>query len=179
MIMTDAGSRPEPGSFYRHTLAVIQAAHPNREAAWQRAQAREVMDSVAEERERLVPDDDLHEIAPMYPRTPEDLANLEQDFQAGERAGEVEWRTSSSSADRRKSVEVAHVSGIICIRRGGDPSAAMYLTKPDWRVFARRLEDGSAVTDLTPQAAQVLDQDFTPAEGRELRATVDALVVPA
>jgi ribonuclease D len=179
MIMTYTGGGPEPGSFYRHTFAVIRASHPDQSAAWQRTQAREVLASVSEERERLVPDDDLREIAPLHPRTPEDVANLEQDFKAGEQAGEVEWRTPSGSADPRKRVEVAQARGIICIRRGGNSNTAMYLTKPDWRAFARRLESGVAVTDLTSQAARVLDREPTPANTRELRETVNALIFSA
>jgi len=174
---------PQPGSFYLHTLAVIQEAHPDREAGWQRQQAREVMTVAFEERKRLVTGDDVGELVPTYPRTPEELANLEEDFRAGELAGEVQWRTPSSSSGRHdQRVEVAQARGIICIRRGGSPTSAIYLTTPDWYVFAKDLESGAKLTqlaELRPEAEMLLGEQFTPARRRELRDTIDAILVSA
>jgi hypothetical protein len=171
--------RPEPGSFYLHALDVIRLAHPDRTASWQRQRAREVMTAAFEERRKLLPDD-AGDLVPTFPRTSEELANLAEDFKVGEDAGEARWRTpSTGSGDRGKGVEVAQVRGIICIRRGGSPQSAMYLTTPDWYIFAKDLESTPArLTERWPDAEAVLDEQLTSAKTRgALRETGDAALV--
>ena len=178
--METAVESPEPGSFYLHALDVISRAHPDRAAGWQRQRAREVMTAAFEERKKLLPDDDGGDLVPTFPRTPEELTNLAEDFQVGEEAGEARWRTPSTGpGDRGEGVQVAQVRGIICIRRGGSPQSAMYLTTPDWYIFAKDLESTPArLAERWPDAEAVLDEQLTSAKTRgALRETGDAALV--
>jgi hypothetical protein len=151
-----------PGSFYRHALDMIRAAHPTRDPAWQREQARSILTEAFDERLRLLGDEAGDLIGPGFPRTPEEIAYLKEDFDAGAQADSVDWRAASGSTSPENRVEVARVRGIICIRRGeGNNSPAMYLTRPDWYTFARSLGAASKaeqLTDLQPAAPQVLGE---------------------
>jgi hypothetical protein len=176
--MTTAKGVREPGSFYRHSLDLIQAAHPDQDESWHREQARAAMTAAFEVREQAIAGLDLPEM-PTYPRTDADLAALEQDFRQGEKAGEARWQTSTTSRSGQP-VQVAQVRGIICIRAGGQPDGpALYLTQPEWRIFARALERGvhpTTIATLRPAADRQPYEDLTEIKRRKLAATGNSLI---
>ncbi|MEU4560050.1 DUF397 domain-containing protein [Actinoplanes sp. NPDC023936] len=176
--MTRAKGVSEPGSFYRHSLELIQAAHPNRSDSWHREQARAAMTAAFEAREQAIAGRDLPEM-PTYPRTEADLDALEQDFKEGEKAGEARWQTSTT-AKSGQPVQVAQVRGIICIRAGGRPDGpALYLTQPEWRIFARALERGvhpKAIATLRPEADRQPYEGLNEEKRLELAATGNSLI---
>jgi len=178
--MARSDDQPEPGSFYRYSLDIIQAAHPGRDASWHRQQAREVMTEAYEARRRLLPPEDDASDAPVYP--PGDSVYLKEDFKAGERAGEAQWRKSTTSKAGQP-VQVAQVRGIICIRAGeGSDESDIFLTLPEWRVFAQYLEARSRSTKtvhLRAEARTQLLTELSVDSRRELRESVDSLLALA
>ncbi|MEV6342988.1 hypothetical protein [Actinoplanes sp. NPDC051851] len=172
-----------PGSFYRHALATIQAAHPTEDPAWQREQARRVMTAAFRTRQKVLGAAAVSSAGPMFPHTSEDRALLKRDFDTGARVDGVTWHAASGAASAVDRVEVAQSRGIICIRRGeSNNGPAMYLTLPDWYEFAKNLsESPSAVPleELQPEAPRVLDERLRADRGEKLVATVEDVLTVA
>jgi hypothetical protein len=155
---------------------MIQAAHPTQDPVWQRERAREVMTTAFEARRKLLGSLAVETPGPTFPHEPAERASLRKDFEAGQEATEVNWRAATGSTSSADRVEVAQVKGIICIRRGGNMNEAMFLTLPDWYIFAEYLGETSParqLEDLQPEAPKVLDERLTKAKKQKLVDTVE------
>jgi hypothetical protein len=101
-------------------LELIATAYPDRDPAWHREQARNVLSAVSEAGSPAV-----------YPMTPKDLADLHRDFAAGKAV----WRRATFSGD--KAVEVTVVAGIFGVRDASRPTKVLLFTKAEWHAFAQ------------------------------------------
>jgi hypothetical protein len=113
-----------PGTFYRLNLDLVREAYPDSDASWQRQRARETLSALNDAG-----------LGPEFPKSPEDLASLVEDFDLRRAA----WRSTVFLPSGR-GVEVAMVDDLIGIRNGGDSSGPILIfTTQEWRSFSKGL----------------------------------------